>query len=74
VTPRENAARAVVLDPVTVAFDSAPARASRRLWRAVVLSPSLEACEALLPGEDVPLDALDPEALARFRPDAVMTA
>ena len=33
-----------------------------------VLSPTLEVCEALLAGEAVPVDALDPEALARFRP------
>jgi hypothetical protein len=33
---------------------------TRRLWRAVVLAPSLEVCEALLRGQDVPRSQLDP--------------
>ena len=43
---RENAKQAVALDPVRVAAESAAARASRKLWTAVILSPSLEVCEA----------------------------
>ena len=31
-----------------------------RLWRAVALAPSLDVCEALLRGEHVPLNRLDP--------------
>jgi hypothetical protein len=37
-----------------------------RLWRAMMLAPSVEVCEALLLGEAVPLDRLDPEWVARF--------
>ena len=44
------------------------------MWRAIVLSPSIEVCEAPLRGEARPIDALDPEALARFRPEAVTAA
>jgi hypothetical protein len=39
---------------------------SERLWRAVMLAPSLEVCRALLRGERVPLDHLDAEWLRRF--------
>lgn len=37
-----------------------------RVWRAVLLAPSLDVCEALLAGERVPLDRLDPEWAERF--------
>ena len=37
-----------------------------KLWRAFMLSPTLEVCEALLRGEDVPLDRLDPSWVQRF--------
>jgi hypothetical protein len=37
-----------------------------RLWRAFMLSPSIEVCEALLRGESVPLDRLDPVWVRRF--------
>lgn len=33
---------------------------SRRLWRAIMLSPTIEICEALLRGENVPTSQLDP--------------
>lgn len=39
---------------------------SRRLWRAIVLAPSLPICKALLRGEDVPVSALDPLWCRRF--------
>jgi hypothetical protein len=32
-----------------------------RVWRAMMLAPSVEVCEALLAGESVPADRLDPE-------------
>ena len=37
-----------------------------RLWRAMMLAPSLEVCEALLRGESVPIDRLDPVWVRRF--------
>jgi hypothetical protein len=40
--------------------------ALRRFWRAVVIARDVEALEALLDGERVPLDRLDSAALARF--------
>jgi hypothetical protein len=40
--------------------------ADQRLWRAIRLSPSVDICEALLHGEAVPADRLDPEWVARF--------
>jgi hypothetical protein len=36
------------------------------LYRAVMLSPSLEVCEALLRSEKVPLHKLDPEWVRRL--------
>lgn len=35
-------------------------------WRAVMLSPRVEVCAALLRGESVPLEALDGEWVERF--------
>jgi hypothetical protein len=40
--------------------------ALQRLWVAVMLAPTLELVEALLRGEDVPVDRLDREWLRRF--------
>jgi hypothetical protein len=37
-----------------------------RIWRAIMLAPSLEVCRALLRGETVPLERLDPEWVKRF--------
>jgi len=37
-----------------------------RLWRAVMLAPSIEVCGASLRGESVPLDRLDKEWAERF--------
>ena len=37
-----------------------------RVWRAVMLSPRVEVCEALLRGESVPLDRLDADWARRF--------
>jgi hypothetical protein len=61
-----NAREAVDHDPMRVASESGESRAWRQFWRAVVLSPSLEVCEALVAGESVPLDRLDPEWSRRF--------
>ncbi len=36
------------------------------LGRAVLLAPTIETCEALLRGEQVPLDRLDPVQVRRF--------
>jgi hypothetical protein len=35
-------------------------------WKALMLSPTIEICEALLDGESVPMDRLDPEWVRRF--------
>lgn len=40
--------------------------ASRRLWRAVMLSPTIHTCEALLREEPVPRSALEPVWARRF--------
>ena len=37
-----------------------------RLWRAMMLAPSIEVCEALLRGESVPVSRLDPLWVRRF--------
>ena len=37
-----------------------------RVWRAVVLSPRVETCGALLKGESVPIERLDPSWVERF--------
>jgi hypothetical protein len=37
-----------------------------RIWRALMLAPSLGTCRALLRGESVPLDRLDTEWVERF--------
>lgn len=37
-----------------------------RVWRALMLAPSLEVCLALLRGEEVPLERLDVEWAQRF--------
>jgi hypothetical protein len=39
---------------------------ANRIWRAMMLAPSLEVCEALLRGESIPLDRLDREWSRRF--------
>ena len=39
---------------------------ARRLWRAFMLAPSIEVCEALLRGESVPVSRLDPLWVRRF--------
>jgi len=56
-----DAARlAVELDSQAVRWQDAG-----RLWRAIMLSPWVEVCEALLRGEAVPL-SLDPVWVRRF--------
>jgi hypothetical protein len=66
ISVRENAEIAVRDDPVRISAESAERRASRRVWRALVVASDLETCEALLRGEAVPVDRLDAEGLARF--------
>lgn len=44
---------------------SAPKWASD-FWKALMLSPTPEICSALLSGESVPIDELDPEWVNRF--------
>jgi hypothetical protein len=40
--------------------------AMRRFWKALMLATDVEAFEALLAGESVPVDPLDPEWMRRF--------
>lgn len=47
-------------------INSSADSASRRLWRAIVLSPKLETLIAMLDGQDVPVSALDPLWQRRF--------
>jgi hypothetical protein len=42
------------------------AEETRRLWKAMMLAPTLEVCEALLRGEVVPVERLDPDWVKRF--------
>jgi hypothetical protein len=44
----------------------AAARAAGRIWRAMMLAPTLEVCGALLCGETVPVERLDPDWVKRF--------
>ena len=39
---------------------------SRRIWRAMMLSPTVEVCDALLRGESMPAEKLDASWVARF--------
>jgi hypothetical protein len=41
-------------------------RYSARVWRAVMLSPRVGTCGALLRGESVPIERLDPSWVKRF--------
>jgi hypothetical protein len=45
---------------------SAVAGELARIWRAMMLAPCLEVCEALLRGESVPVHRLDSEWVKRF--------
>jgi hypothetical protein len=38
----------------------------QRVYQAMMLSPSVEVCDALLRNENVPVEQLDPEWIARF--------
>jgi hypothetical protein len=53
-------------EPLRPEGASAEARELGRIWRAMMLAPCLEVCEALLRGESVPVDRLDLEWLRRF--------
>jgi hypothetical protein len=62
----ENAQRAVEEDPVCRAGESAEREWARDFWQALMLARDLETLEALLDGEQVPLNRLDPVWMARF--------
>jgi hypothetical protein len=42
------------------------AEETRRIWRAMMLAPTLEVCEALLRGEAVPVKRFAPDWVKRF--------
>lgn len=62
----DNARLTVELDPVRLAAESDERTYWRHFWVAVVVSPSLEVCEALLRNESVPVARLDATQLRRF--------
>jgi len=62
----ENARLAVELDPERLRRETETWRAGNRLWRAIMLAPDLETLDALLAGEAVPLNRLDPEWVRRL--------
>lgn len=62
----ENARRAVDEDPVRLWAESEEAEWARYFWKALMLAGDLETFLALLDGERVPTDRLDPEWVARF--------
>jgi hypothetical protein len=39
---------------------------ANRIWKALMLAPTVEVCRALLAGESVPIERLDPAAVARL--------
>ncbi|MET0564486.1 MAG: hypothetical protein ABW114_13715 [Gaiellaceae bacterium] len=39
---------------------------TRRVWSAMMIAPTLEVCDALLRGETVPIERLDPDWVRRF--------
>lgn len=43
-----------------------PAEETRRIWRAMMLAPTVEICDALLRGESVPISKLNPDWVKRF--------
>jgi hypothetical protein len=45
---------------------NAGAEWAQDFWKALMLSPTIEICEALLDGESVPIDRLDPDWVRRF--------
>ncbi len=65
-TPSENAALVIELEERQRLLTAPERHAWNRAWRAVMLSPSIEVCEALLRGESVPVDRLDPVWVKRF--------
>jgi hypothetical protein len=61
-----NARRAVELEEMERLLRAPERTAFRRFWKAVMLSPDVETLEALLDGQGVPLDRLDPVYVTRF--------
>ena len=57
----------MTLEPALTALcDELKANRTQRIWRAMMLSPTLEVCCALLRNEQVPLSELDPVWVERF--------
>ena len=50
----------------TTLCDQLATNLTQRIWRAIMLSPTLEVCNALLRNEQVPLNQLDPVWVERF--------
>jgi hypothetical protein len=56
----------VLVDLVLTRHHKQQHDAANRLWRAIMLSPTIDVCEALLREEPVPRSALDPVWARRF--------
>jgi hypothetical protein len=52
--------------PILDNDDAAEREWLRRIFSAVMLATSVEVCDALIRGERVPIERLDPEWVARF--------
>lgn len=65
-TPLENAVFEVTFDPWISERSTAAWRETNRIWKAIMLSPTVEICDALLRGQHVPAEKLNQEWLQRF--------
>lgn len=54
------------LERLLAQIDEREAAEIRRGLKAFALAPTLEICEALMRGDAVPIDQLDPEAVKRY--------
>lgn len=63
---RENAAWLIEEEELERRLQEPERHQWRRFWRALMLAKDVETLEALLDGERVPLDRLDPEWVRRF--------
>ena len=63
---RENATWTIEQEELERQLAEPERRELQRFWKALMLAPDVETFEALLDGEPVPVDRLDPEWMARF--------
>lgn len=63
---RENAAFVIDEEELSRRLQEPERRELQRFWRALMLAKDVSTFEALLDGEKVPVDRLDPEWMTRF--------